>query len=102
MPSLHFIVLLLLVVSNIFPHFFFNVKKIIVELIYSADIRVTKNRISQQCLGQEVEHVEDAEVVDHDQMGEHGDHQDMVMSHDQGEEDSGMVMMGSSSMLISK
>jgi hypothetical protein len=57
-------------------------------------------------LGQETEQVEDAEVVDHDQMGAHEDHQDMVMSSshqdDQGEEDSGMVMMGSQSMLISK
>jgi len=57
-------------------------------------------------LGQETEQVEDAKVIDHDQMGGHEDHQDMVMSpshqDNQGEEDSGMVMMGSQSMLIRK
>jgi len=57
-------------------------------------------------LGQETEQVEDAEVINHDQMEGHEDHQDMVMSpshqDNQGEEDSGMVMMGSQSMLIRK
>lgn len=52
-----------------------------------------------------MELVEDVEVIYPDQMEQHGDHQDMVMSpsqlNDQGEEDSGMVMMGSQSMLIS-
>lgn len=56
----------------------------------------------QQCSGQEMEHVEDVEITDGpDQMGVHGDHQEMVMSPDN-QDDSEMVMMGSQSMIISK